>query len=67
MELIGINKNMAVFLLWDYWEENNTYYAVYETEDKLYFSEVAASSLEYKKPKVFSKVWFQNLFKRKNG
>ena len=58
---------MKIFLLWDYWEENSTYYAIYSADNQLYFSEVAASSLEYKKPKVFSKGWFQNLFKRKNG
>jgi hypothetical protein len=57
-----------VYLVWDYWFNNNTYYAIYEKEvdGKLYFSEAKAE-----KPKLLENKkklnWFIKLLKRKNN
>jgi hypothetical protein len=60
-----------VYLVWDYWFNNNTYYAIYEKEldGKLYFSEAKAEEKE--KPKLLENKkklnWFIKLLKRKNN
>jgi hypothetical protein len=35
-----------IYIIWDYWEEGNTYYCIVYKDDKLYFSE--AKGLEKK-------------------
>jgi hypothetical protein len=54
-----------IYIIWDYWEEGNTYYCIVYKDDKLYFSE--AKGLE-KKEKFTVMKFFNNLFKKgRNG
>ena len=60
-------SNLAYYLVWDFWTDNENCYAIYEKqgEGKLYFSGVKKSEpklLEQKK-KVN---WFEKLLKRKD-
>ncbi|HUW89200.1 MAG TPA: hypothetical protein VMV43_01635 [Candidatus Nanopelagicaceae bacterium] len=61
---------MATFLVWDYWHSGDTYYAIYEKENFIYFSSAKIEEpkkiieLLKKKPKIFSKEWLKKLFRK---
>jgi hypothetical protein len=67
-------ENIPTYLIWDFWSDETTCYAIYEKEldEKLYFSEAPKKKveeqklLEEKPKKKKSKNFIKKMFKRKD-
>lgn len=66
----GATMALSYYLVWDYWYSNGYYYAIYELEERLFFSEASTNEINNfkellkRKPKLFSKEWLKKLFRR---
>ena len=59
-------SNIPIYIVWDFWTDEDKCYGIYEKDEKLYYSEekkVEPKLLEQKPKEEIN--WFKKLFKRK--
>ena len=53
-----------LYIIWDFWSDENTCYAIYEKEEKLYFSEASKEERDLLVKKIQESYIFKGFIKR---